>query len=157
LRQARPLQIYVVIGVEVIQAHHFVSNFQQPLGDVKSDESCAACNQYLSHRLRRSSGFWAAALCRPGPERKRCETAGFRCGGSLTTGLLGTVKHIEKLVELGIHMAVPPGSVLLPSASMTVNPYVTGSLLGGELERKSESLCESGNRGTRGLIRVGLP
>src|SRR5205807_3098579 len=78
-------------------------------------------------------------------------------GGSLTTGLLGTVKHIDKLVELGIHMAVAPGSVLLPSASMTVNPYVRGSLLGGELERKSESLRELGSRDTRGLIGVGLP
>src|SRR5438128_1138794 len=84
------------------------------------------------------------------------ETAGFP-GGSLTTGLLGTVKRIEKLVELGIHMAAPPGSVLLPSASMTVDPDVRGSLSSGELEYKSESLCESGNRGTRGLIRVGLP
>src|SRR5438045_7283198 len=84
------------------------------------------------------------------------ETAGL-AGDPLTAGLLGTVKHIEKLVELGVHMAVPPGSVLLPSASVTVNPYVRGSPSSGELERNLESLRELGSRGTRGLIGVGLP
>ena len=61
LRQARPLQIHVVVVVEVVQPHHPVAFFQQALGDVKPDEACAAGNQNLLHRLSRSLKLRAAS------------------------------------------------------------------------------------------------
>ena len=46
-RKAGTLETHVVVVIHIVDAHHFVAPFDQPLGDEIAYETCRSCNEYL--------------------------------------------------------------------------------------------------------------
>src|SRR5215510_3710579 len=68
------------------------------------------------------------------------------------TCLFKLVYHLDKLLKLRIYIAFSVGTILLPSASVTINPNVRGGSLGSG----SQPFSKLGRRRASCLVRVGF-